>query len=283
MGYRPQVRTRRENRGLQKSPHEKAKAKRQKHPANGRYAPEEEPPASVEETAEKTLTRLEKLGNQTFALSPFSQYFDDWLLNLRQVLAEFEATPGVTADEGFVKARTQVFTDVERELAQRRITEAALVESAKALSDANHKLVDIDANYAAQTREFSAKRNAEVERLTKAVHDLEEEVERISQTKTSFFGLTKKAKEKKAADAAQRLNSAKAQLEVVLQNFTVEQEKLHDEYEKKKQAVMEQVRQLEKELEQLETDSSLEARRKACGALAEAVKGLLQRRTVAAQ
>jgi hypothetical protein len=42
---------------------------------------------------EKTLGKLHGLGSQKFAVSPFSQYFDDWLLNVREVLSEFESTP----------------------------------------------------------------------------------------------------------------------------------------------------------------------------------------------
>ena len=58
-----------------------------------------------------------------------------------------------------------------------------------------------------------------------------------------------------------------------------EQEKLRDEYEKKKQAVMEQVRSMEKKVGDLETDGSVEDRRFACEELVNAVKAFLQRKT----
>jgi hypothetical protein len=66
-------------------------------------------------------------------------------------------------------------------------------------------------------------------------------------------------------------------------SFSVEQEKLHDKYEKRKQAVIEKVRSLEKEVEKLETDGSLEVRQAACEALVNAVNALLQRKTLALQ
>ena len=43
---------------------------------------EETPEFSAEEVAQRTIGSLGKLGNQIFALSPFSQYFDDWLVTL---------------------------------------------------------------------------------------------------------------------------------------------------------------------------------------------------------
>jgi hypothetical protein len=280
MGYKSQTGSRRSSgRKFQKSQHEKAKAKAQKHTSGGRYAQEETPVPPLGEVVEKTLVKLRNLGSQKFAISPFSQYFDDWLVNVREVLSEFESSPAVVVDEEFVKERSQVFLDVEREFAETRLKETALDETAKNLPDANHLVVQIDAEYAAKSRENGLKRNSEVQRLTRNVHDLEEELDRVSRMKTSLFGsFSKKAKAQKDAEATQKLHSAKNGLELVVQDFKVEQEKLHDEYEKRKQAAMEQVQRIEKDIETLETDGSLEARRAACEALVNGVNALLQRK-----
>ncbi len=283
MGYRRQSGSRRgSGEKFQKSSHEKAKSRTQKK-KHGKYAQEETSIPSAEEVTEKTLSSLDRLGNQTFALSPFSQYFDDWLVNLRQVVSEFESSPAVSVDEAFVKERTQIFIDVEGELAKRRLKEADLEASASMLAETNHLLVELDAEYAAQNRELAKKRNSDIERLTKNVHDLEEELARVGQMKTSFFGFTKRAKKTKEEETTQRLNAAKTELEIAVQNFTVEQEKLHDEYEKKKQATIEKVQSLEKEIVDIETDSSLGTRQAASTALANVVKALFQRKTVSSQ
>jgi hypothetical protein len=268
---------------FQKSSHEKAKAKGQKHKAGDKYLPEETPMLTLQEVSDKTLSALNKLGVQIFALSPFRQYFDDWLVSLRNVLSEFESSLAVSPDEQFVKERSQILLDVERELAERRLKEAALEESAKALSEENHRLADMDAENAAKTKEIAAKRNADIERLTKAVHDLEAELEQTGQLKTNFFSFTKKAKAKKQAEISQKLNAVKSRLELAVQNFSVEQEKLHDEYEKRKQVVIEKVQSLEKEIGNLETDGSFEARQVACFSLANAVKALVQRKAAQPQ
>ncbi len=268
---------------FQKSSHEKAKAKGQRHKSGGKYLPEETSTPSLQEISDKTLSALNKLGIQIFALSPFRQYFDDWLVSLRNVLSEFESNSAVSPDESFVKERLQILLDVERELMERRLKESTLEESAKVLSEENHKLADMDAENATKNREFAEKRNADIQRLTKKVHDFEAELDTTGQMKTSFFGFTKKAKAKKLADVSQKLNAAKTELELAVQNFGVEQEKLHDEYEKKKQALIEKVQVLEKEISDLETDGSVDARHAACSALAEAVKALVQRKTVQSQ
>jgi hypothetical protein len=278
MGYRSQGSPRRSSgQKFQKSQHEKAKSKAHKRQARGRPLREEPQIATAEETAEKTLNRLKRLGEQKFAVSPFSEYFDDWLINLKEVLSEFESSPAVSVDEAFVNERGRLIAKVERELAELKQGEAALDVAAKELADNNHLLVQIDAEYAAKTREIGPRRNAEIQGLTLNVQSFEGELERVKAMKTSFFSFTKRAKAQKESEALRKLESAKTELESALQNFKVEQEKLHDDYEKKKQAVIEQVQRLEKEVEKLENDSSLTVRSSASEALADAVNALLER------
>jgi DNA repair exonuclease SbcCD ATPase subunit len=234
---------------------------------------------TAEEISEKTLNSLKRLGEQKFAVSPFSQYFNSWLINLKDVLSEFESNSAIGVDEAFVKERERVIAKLERELADIKRDEATLNIAVKDLADHNHLLVEIDAEYVANTREIGPKGNAEIQRLTKEVQNLEEELARVKAMKTSFFGsFTKKAKGQKEAELLRKLESAKKTIESAIQKFKVEQEKLHDEYEKKKQAVMAQVQVLEKEVEKLETDVSPVARHAASEALVYAVSALLERK-----
>ncbi|MGD0407307.1 MAG: hypothetical protein ABSB10_11735, partial [Candidatus Bathyarchaeia archaeon] len=211
-------------------------------------------------------------------LSPFSQYFDDWLVNLRQIISEFESNSAINVDEQFVKERSQIFLDVEGALAEKKLQESNLTGEAKELADANHLLVETDKEYAEKTRELSFKRNAEVQRLTHKILELEDDVASQEEIKISIFKpIARKKAAEKLAQTQQNLNSTKNELEVALQNFTADQEKLHDSYEKKKQEITEKVDSLHKELEKLETDTSIDARQAACNALANAVNALLQR------
>jgi len=252
-----------------------AKAKR----AGGKQAPEVPAGPSLNEIAEPTFKTLSNLGTQIFALFPFSQYFDDWLMNVRRIVSEFESNPAVTVDEQFVKERSQIFVDVERELADKRLKEASMQESANALSDTNHFLAQLDADYASQTRTLSQKRNSEIERLTKNVHDLEEELIFTEKMKTSFFSpMSKRIKAQKIAEVTQKLSTAKAELEVALQNFQVEQEKLHDDYMNKKMATVGKVQDLEREIANIETDTSRDDRQNACNALINSITAFIQRK-----
>ena len=94
--------------------------------------------------------------------------------------------------------------------------------------------METDKEYAEKTRELSFKRNAEVQRLTHKIHELEDDVASQQEIKISIFKpIARKKAAEKLAQTQQNLKSTKNELEVALQSFTAEQEKLHDSYEKK--------------------------------------------------
>jgi DNA repair exonuclease SbcCD ATPase subunit len=254
----------------------KSREKRQRKGA--KYLQEETPQATSQEVVERALSGINRLGTQIFALSPFSQYFDDWLINLRQIVSEFESNPAVNVDEQFQKECAQIFLDVEGALAQNRIDESNLTAEARALADNNHKIVEADKEYAEKTRELSTRRNMEIQRLTNNVNQLEDYLAAQQEVKISFFKFgEKKRTAEKLVQTEKDLLAAKNELEVNVQNFAADQDKLHDSYEKQKQELSAESDRLHKELEKLETDTSATTRLTACNALSEAIKSLSKR------
>ncbi|MCJ7767034.1 hypothetical protein MUP79_01400 [Candidatus Bathyarchaeota archaeon] len=258
---------------------ERAKAKEQKHQSSRRLTSEENKAPTIEDVADRTLQTLRNLGNQRFAVSPFSEHMDRWLVNLKDTLSEFETSPGITVDDQFAKERAQTLSNVEHDLEQRRRKEASGGEAIKSLSDNRILLEQIEEDYTAATKEIEQRRDAELKHLTGNVDDIKEELDRIARMKTGIFrAISKKAKAQREAEATQRLNTAQSELASAVQHFTVEQERLRDEHEKRKQTVLEQFRDQEKEVESQETDGSLEPRRAGCEALTNAVNSFLQRK-----
>jgi hypothetical protein len=279
MSFRPQTSRKGAGKQFSKTAHDK-KSKDKKRRQGAKYFQEETPEVSPQEIAQKAQNSLGMLGNQIFALSPFSQYFDDWLVSLRQVIAEFESNPSINVDEHFVKERSQVFLEVEGALAEKRLQESNLTAEAKALADNNHLIVEADKEYAEQTRERSIKRNAEVQRLSTKIRELEDQLLKQQEIKISFYKINARRKAaEQLSQTTQNLKATKNELEITLQTFTAEQEKLHDNYEKRKQELNETSDRLHQELEKLETDTSTITRQETCNALANIITALLKRKT----
>ena len=282
MGYQPRMKSpRASGRGYGTPRHEKAKARGRKHRSIGSSILEENHVATTEEVADKTLKRLRTLGSQRFASSPYSEHFGRWLMNLTDVLSEFESSPTISADDQFVKERSQILSNVELELEERRRKEASLEESIKSLSNSKNLLERIKEEYATRAREIEGRKNSEIKRLYSNIDSLRGELDDIARMKTGLFrGISKKAREQKETETTQGLNTGQRELELAMLDFTVVQERLRDEYERKRQPVIEQIRDRQKKIENLETDGSLEDRWFACEALVDAVNALLQRKTL---
>jgi chromosome segregation ATPase len=245
---------------------------------------EEKHVATTEEVADRTLKRLRTLGSQRFASSPYSEHFSRWLLNLKDVLSEFESSPTISADDQFVKERSQILSNVEFELEERRRKEVFLEESIRSLSDSKILLERIEDEYTTRAREIEERKNSEIKRLRNNLDSLRGELDDIARMKAGLFrAISKKAKAQKETETTQKLNTAQRELALAMKNFIAEQERLRDEYERKKQPVIEQIRDYQKEIENIETDGSLEDRRLACEALVNAVNALLQRKTSSLQ
>jgi DNA repair exonuclease SbcCD ATPase subunit len=245
---------------------------------------EENHVTTAEEVVDRTLKRLRTLGSQKFASSPYSEHFSRWQTDLTYVLSEFESSPTISTDDQFVKERSQILSVVEFELEERRRKEASLEESIKSLSDSKILLERIEEEHATRAREIEGRKNSEIKRLNNKIDALRGELDEVAMMKAGLFrAISKKAKAQKETETTQRLNTAQRELALAVQNFTAEQERLRDEYEKKKQPVIEQIRDHQKEIEHIETDGSLENRRVACEALVNAVNALLQRKISALQ
>ncbi|TRO50201.1 hypothetical protein E2P63_06775 [Candidatus Bathyarchaeota archaeon] len=280
MGYQSSSGTRRSSgRGRGKVHSEKGKRKGHKHRSGGKYLLSASEALSFEEVVAKTLGNLNHLGSQIFAFSPFSQYFDDWLVSLKHVISEFESNPAVEMDEEFIKMRSQLVTAIELKLSERQRDEAVLENTMRKLAKQRNLLVQTDTEYSYGTRKLVSERKSETKHLNHTIRDLEEELEEIDQTQISVFSpLARRSKSRKKAELIRKLDAAKSELESIMKELETEKEKLRLAYEEKKQALIEEVKRLEKKIGGSEADVSLEDRRVACEEMAKTVQALLQRK-----
>ena len=258
---------------------EKASSKGRKRRSAAVYELEEDHVQTLEEVVDGTIKRLSNLGNQVFAVSPFSEHFGRWLVDLRIVLSEFESNGIIGADDEFMKERSQALSNVGLELEKRRSEEASGDEAVRSLSANRIILGQIEKDHVVRMKDAERKNDMKIKRLSSNVEALKQELGSIQGMKTGIFrGVSKKTKARKEAEATQKLNLALKEVASAEQNFDAEQEKLRKEYEKRKQPVVEQIRVTEKEVEKTDVDGSLEARKAACETLINAVNAFVERK-----
>lgn len=278
MGYQRGIGSRSSGRGRGIPRHEKAKAKKQKHRPNVAYAPEEDQSAASGDVVGKTLNGLSNLGKQVFAISPFSEHFGRWLVDVRVVLSEFESNRAVSVDDQFLKERSQILNDVEVELEGRRNSEAAAEKAARDLAINRVLLEKMEKEYSVEERKLKGRKDGEIKRLGSKVDGLKGEVERIGQMKTGIFrGLSKKAKAQKEEEAMHKLKEAEKELSLAEQDFAAQEEKFRAEHEKRKQPITAQIEAEQKEAEEADIDQSIKVRQRACEALIIAVNSFVER------
>jgi hypothetical protein len=280
MGYQPRTRSPKGSIHEQKKPlREKGKDSKRIHRRNGRPIREEKHTATEREVSELTLKQLHTLGGQKFGSSPFSQHFDRWLANVGAVVSEFELHPNMSADDQFVRECSQILFIVKLQLEDRRLKEASLDQEIRNLSGCRNRLEQINSEYVTLSRAIRIRKNAVVRPLNSLIVRLKRDQTKIIQMKTGFFrGVSRKSREQKEIAIVEELNDKQRELELVILDFIAQQKAVREEYERKRELVLEQIKCFRKITLIAETDGSLEERWFACEALIDAVNSFLQRK-----
>jgi hypothetical protein len=244
--------------------------------------PEPTPPTldleKISAVTAETLQYLGMLGNEIFEHVPVSKYFDDWMVNLRQVILSFESNQAIGTDSDFTAQCTQIFSQIEIELAKRQALEADLEATNKILAENRHLLNKIDEGYAAQAKELVVRGKSVLDYLMCNVRLLEAELAEVTQIKVSYLHpLQRLAKDQKISELMQRLDAAKKRLALAVGTSVVEGAKAanldaeytaqtHDLIQKRQNALgilTQEVHALEKTLVQIEKTHTLNGIRKA--------------------
>lgn len=281
MGYQPTNRPRKKAVRQFKPLREKTKERKRIRRGHTHNLEEESQVLSEQEIAQNTLKRLHILGNQKFGSFPYSEHFDRWIKTVEVVIAEFTTNPNIGIDEEFTHDITQAFKVVKGSLDLIRRRESTVNLELSKLLEAKTKLQYINNEYAAQTSTVRGKKNSEIRRLNREIERLKREQDEVIRMKTGFLHLvSKKKREQKEIDIVEELASKQNMLELSILDLKQSQKVLRDEFDKKRDPVIEEIKKYQKHIDDLEEDGSLEERWFACEALSDAVNMFLQRKSV---
>ena len=187
MGFQPRARGRRFGRPVAK-----------KKPAKDR--PEELTPSilyvehgqiDASQVRSATLNALEHLGNQRFALPPFSEHFQRWIENIATLLIDFETKLPEAVNQQYRENIDKTITDLKVALKERIDTETAisnrLSDVQRQIAKYENELAKLDQTYKTQNHEVRKRHEQSFEKLRAEINTLDEERLRILRTKPSLL------------------------------------------------------------------------------------------------
>ena len=280
MGYQPRKKLSRDAiHEYRKSLQEKSKNRKRIRDSHGILPAKKAQILTEKEISEATLRRLHTLGSQKFGSSPFSEHFNRWLTNVSIVLDEFQTHPDIKVDKQFVTECTQTLSTIGSQLKERRRQETSLDQELKNLAYCREHLNQINSEYATNASKIRGQKNRDIRRINRSINRLKEEQEKVIRIKTGLFrSVSKKEREQKEIVIVEELNNKQTELEIVILDFKNQQKILQDNYEKKKEPVLEQIYDLKKKIRHMDMDDSLEDRWFACEALIDSINSFLQRK-----
>jgi hypothetical protein len=179
--------------------------------------------AQIETVAAETLNWLDMLGGEVFEQEPVSKYFDDWMVNLRQIMLSFESNEVIGADEAFNVQCNQIFGQIQDELDNRIANEADIAVSYRTLVENRYLLNKIDEEHAAQTKQLVEKGTSAIETLMRSMANIERELAEVQAVKVSYrHPMQKMAKDQKITELTQKLNSVKKRLAMAVGTSSVD-------------------------------------------------------------
>jgi hypothetical protein len=182
-------------------------------------------------------------------------------------------------DDQFINECSQTLAKIKQQLEEKHRKEAVLNQEIEKLTESRKRLAKIYKEYVVMARALRSLKNREVKRLYRIIDGLKREQERVIQMKTGFFhGVSVKQREQKEMDVTQQLAEKQREIELVILDCNVKLKLLREEYERKREPVLERIKIFQKSIRNLETDASLEERWFACEALVDSVNNFLQRK-----
>jgi chromosome segregation ATPase len=250
-----------------------------KHHRDNTASTEEKHTPTEQEITEITLKRLHTLGTQKFGAFPYSEHFNRWIATVEGVLAEFTSNPNIGIDDQFSSDCQHTLSNIKLTLEQIRRREATIDQELNNLSERKNHLQQINNKYATQTSSLRSQKNNEIRHLNREIEQLKKEQNIIVKIKAGFFHrVSKKERERREIDVIEELTAKQTNLERVTLDLKQAQKTLREEFDNRKEPVLEDIKKVQKRIEDLETDSSLEERWFACEAIVDALNMFLLRK-----
>lgn len=251
----------------------------------------ESSPVDLNQIRSVTLNSLEHLGNQRFALPPYSEHFQRWIKDVATLLADFETKLPEPIDQQLKGRIEKTLSEIEIALKDQTATEkdisGKLSNAQRQIAAYENQQLKLDSDHKTLTHQIRRRYEQSFERLRREIEMLEQERLRSLHAKPRLFQKIFHRSEASLQEKADSLRSKKTALAHGREALARELETQRVEYETKRRQITEQLSILRAKLEESKEsklDDALEIRKAACEQLRsevdEAVDRVLKQQNV---
>ena len=229
------------------------------------------------------LNAIDHLGNQRFALPPFSEHFERWLKDLQSLLEEFESRVPQAAGETLRNDVKGKFEAIQESLSRRAELETKKSDEFAAfhqqLAKAEVALSQLESEYRNQThdvRRHHAKSEQELQLEIDTLH--RQRLENLRKKTNIFQRILRKPQITiQGTDAA--LEMKRGKLRESEQNLAKTLKKQKDDYTSNREKLLEEINLLKQQIQTSKgiEDDALEIRKQACEQIHLAIEEAMRR------
>jgi chromosome segregation ATPase len=274
MSYEPRSRGIRSRRITTRKPHSREKKESQE----AKFLYQEPIALAPEQVSSRIMNALEHLGNQRFALAPYSEHFDRWLKDIESVLRDFEDSLPHARTADYDQRVDALMSNVRTELNRRIDTEktltSELAEMQKRLAVNDIELSNLEREQRIKIHETKRGYANSMQKLQSEIDSLDQQRLRLLRKKPSLleriFGTSKTSIEGNTST----LQSKKTTLAGKEKHLKKELDTLRSDYETRRKQTLEREKELREKVDALKAtrlDDAVEIRRNACDQLRQIV------------
>ena len=231
----------------------------------------ESSPVDLNQIRSVTVNSLEHLGNQRFALPPYSEHFQRWIKDVATLLTDLQTKLPEPIDQQLKGRIEKTLSEIETTLKDQTATEkdisGRLSNAQRQIAAYENQQSKLDSDYKIRAHQTRRRYEQSFERMRREIETLEQERLRSLHVKPRFFQKIFHRSEANLEEKANSLRSKKTALAHGRQALARELETERIEYETKRRQIIEQLSILRAKLEeskQSKLDDALEIRKAAC-------------------
>jgi len=231
----------------------------------------ESSPVDLNQIRSVTVNSLEHLGNQRFALPPYSEHFQRWIKDVTTLLGDFEMKLPEPIEQQLKERIGKTLSEIEIALKELTATETdvsgRLSDTQQQMAACESEESRLESDYKTRTHQTRRRHEQSFERLRREIEALEQERLKRLHARPRFFQKIFHRSETNLEDKADSLRSKKTALADGRQALTRELELLRIEHETRRNELTEQLSILRAKLEESKKsklDDALDIRKAAC-------------------